>query len=199
MRQSALALEGPPEKRFRGRDIPLGAEQEIDSLSFFVDRAVKISPAPLDLHVGFIDSPGGTRSAREAVPAPFEVRNIALDPAHYRRMGQRNPAFDHHFHEIAKAELEPEIPPDAEDDDFSVEMAAFEKILNVQHSGSRPPKECSRQVCRPFAVCTRTSGGGLHGSRTGLPCTSSPRPCGIGKVVSRLPTLAKNSDKSLTL
>ena len=119
MRQSALALEGPPEKRFRGRDIPLGAEQEIDSLSFFVDRAVKISPAPLDLHVGFIDSPGGTLSAREAVPAPFEVRNIALDPAHYRRMGQRNPAFDHHFHEIAKAELEPKIPSDTEDDDVS--------------------------------------------------------------------------------
>jgi hypothetical protein len=47
MRQSALALERPPEKRFRGRDIPLGAEQEIDSLSFFVDRAVKIkSSAP---------------------------------------------------------------------------------------------------------------------------------------------------------
>ncbi len=29
----------------------------------------------------------------------------------YLRMGQRNPAFEHHFHEIAKAELEPEIPP----------------------------------------------------------------------------------------
>src|SRR5208337_3890761 len=58
--------------------------------------------------------------------------------------------------EIAKAELEPEIPPDAEDDDIAVEMAAFEKVLNVQHSGSRPPKGCSRQICRPFAVYTRT-------------------------------------------
>jgi hypothetical protein len=72
-------------------------------------------------------------------------------------MGQRNPAFDHHFHEIAKAELEPKIPSDTEDDDLSVEMAAFEKILNVQHSGSRPQKGCSRQICRPFAVCTRTN------------------------------------------
>ncbi len=111
MRQSALAPEGPPEKRFRGRDIPLGAEQEIENLTFFVDRAVEMSPAALDLHVGFIDSPGGARSAREAVPTPFEVRNMPLDPAHYRRMGQRNPAFEHHCHEIAKAELEPEIPP----------------------------------------------------------------------------------------
>src|SRR5208282_4016566 len=100
--------------------------------------------------------PGSASSACEAVPTLFEFRNIALDPAHYRRMGQRNPAFDHHFHEIAKAELEPEIPPDAEDDDLEVEMAALEKILNVQHSGSRPPKGCSHQICRLFAVCTRT-------------------------------------------
>jgi hypothetical protein len=71
-------------------------------------------------------------------------------------MGQRNPAFDHHFHEIAKAALEPKIPSDTEDDDLSVEMAAFEKILNVRHSGSRPQKGCSRQICRPFAVCTTT-------------------------------------------
>src|ERR1019366_9443082 len=108
MRQSALALEGPPEKRFRGRDIPLGAEQEIDSLSFFVDRAVKISPAPLNLHVGFIDSPGGASSACEAVPAPFEVRDVALDPAHDRRIDQGHSALGHHFHEITKAELVPE-------------------------------------------------------------------------------------------
>jgi len=64
-------------------------------------------------------------------------------------MGQRNPAFDHHFHEIAKAELEPEIPPDAEDDDLAVEMAAFERS-SMFSIGSRLPKGCSRQICRPF-------------------------------------------------
>ena len=153
MRQSALALEGPPEKRFRGRDIPLGAEQEIDSLSFFVDGAVKISPAPLDLHVGFIDSPGGAVSAREAVPAPFEVRNIALDPAHYRRMGQRNPAFDHHFHEIAKAELEPEIPPDAEDDDLSVEMRPLKRssMFSIRVRTLQKSVHAKYAVLLPFA------------------------------------------------
>jgi hypothetical protein len=56
---------------------------------------------------------------------------ILLDPAHDRRMGDENPAFGHHFHEIPKAKLEPQIPPDAEDDDLPVEMAAFEKIINV--------------------------------------------------------------------
>ena len=77
-------------------------------------------------------------------------------------MGQINSALGHHLHQISETELKPEIPPDAEDDDLSVEMAAFEKILNVQHSGSRPPKECSRQVCRPFAVCTRTNRNASH-------------------------------------
>src|SRR5208282_5003753 len=100
-----LVLERSPEKRLGGRDIPLGAEQEIDSLSLLVDRAIEVSPAAFDLHVGFIDPPGSASSACEAVPTLFEFRNIALDPAHDRRMGQRNPAFDHHFHEIAKAEL----------------------------------------------------------------------------------------------
>jgi hypothetical protein len=89
-----------------------------------------------------------------------------------RGVSQGNSALGHHFHEIAKAELEPEIPPDAEDDDLRVEMAALEKILNVQHSGSRPPKGCSRQICRSFAVCTRTVKAVFLQSRHGEPFLS---------------------------
>jgi hypothetical protein len=63
-RQPALALERPLEKRFGGRDIPLGAEQEIDRLSLSVDRTIEVSPAALDLHVGLVDAPGSTRSPR---------------------------------------------------------------------------------------------------------------------------------------
>ena len=37
-----LVLERPPEKRLGGRDIPFGAEQEIDSLSLLVDRAIEV-------------------------------------------------------------------------------------------------------------------------------------------------------------
>ena len=81
-RQPALALERPPEKRLGGRDIPLGAEQEVDRLSLLVDRAIEVSPAAFDLHVGLVDAPGGAGSVREAVPPLFEFRNIALDPAH---------------------------------------------------------------------------------------------------------------------
>ena len=46
-RQPALALERQPEKRFGGGDIPLGAEQEIDGLSLFIDGTVKIKSSCL--------------------------------------------------------------------------------------------------------------------------------------------------------
>jgi hypothetical protein len=51
-------------------------------------------------------------------------------------MGQGNSALCHHFHQISKAEFEPQIPADAEDDDLPVEMAAFEKIIYAQHCRS---------------------------------------------------------------
>jgi hypothetical protein len=56
-----LVLERSPEKRLGGRDIPLGAEQEIDSLSLLVDRAIEVSPVAFDLHV--------VSSTRQEAPA----------------------------------------------------------------------------------------------------------------------------------
>jgi two-component system response regulator FixJ len=47
---------------------------------------------------------------------------------------QRKPALGHHLHEITKAEFVPQIPPHAEHDDLPVEMAAFEKIIKLQHA-----------------------------------------------------------------
>ena len=89
LRQSTLGLERPTEERFGGRNISLGAEEEIDGLSGPVDGAVEISPATLDLDVGLIDAPGSVGLASEAVPPLFEFWNIAFDPAHDCRMGQR--------------------------------------------------------------------------------------------------------------
>ncbi len=97
-RRPALALERP-EKRFGGRDIPFGAEPEIDRLSLAVDRAIEAGPAALDLHGCFVDArplafpigfayrnlkpapPRGAGSASEPAPAPFKLGNIAF-PAH---------------------------------------------------------------------------------------------------------------------
>jgi hypothetical protein len=109
--QPALALERPPEKRFGGCNIPLGAEQKIHRLSLLVDSTVKISPLAFDLHIDFVDPPGCADPAGEAVPRLFELRNIARYPAHDPGVGQVHSALGHHFHKISKAELEPQIPP----------------------------------------------------------------------------------------
>ena len=62
-----LVLERSPEKRLGGRDIPLGAEQEIDSLSLLVDRAIEVSPVAFDLHVE-------VSSTRQEAPARHAKR-----------------------------------------------------------------------------------------------------------------------------
>lgn len=63
MRHPVVALERPPEKRFDGRDIPLGAEREIDRLSLLADSAIEVSPAAFDLHLGLVDAPRGAGPA----------------------------------------------------------------------------------------------------------------------------------------
>ena len=166
LRQSALALERPAEKRFGCRDVSLGAEQEIHSLSLFVDSAVKISPLAFNLHVGFVNPPGCADPAGETVPPLFEFRNIARYPAHDCGVSQGNSALSHHLHKISKTELEPEIPAQAEDNDVPVELAALEKIIHAQHPSSLPPnspKVSSRGICSAFAGCTRAPEGAENG------------------------------------
>jgi hypothetical protein len=73
-------------------------------------------------------------------------------------------------HEIPKAELEPEIPTHAEDDDFPVEMAAFEKIIYALHGGQ--PSSCRSLTGKyaplaPFAPEPQKAPG--SGVPTGLP------------------------------
>ena len=78
LRQSTLAHERPPEEGLGRGDVPFGAQQEIDGLSLFVDGTIEIGPASFDFDVGFVDAPGPTREAGEAVPALFEFRDIAV-------------------------------------------------------------------------------------------------------------------------
>src|SRR5690242_7940413 len=85
--------------------------------------AVKIRPTASDFDVGLIDAPG---PPSEAVPALLELRHIALDPAHDRRMRQGEPAFGHHLGKISKAELVSQIPAHAEHDDLLVKVSALE-------------------------------------------------------------------------
>jgi hypothetical protein len=66
-------------------------------------------------------------------------------------------SLSHHFHEISKGGLEPEIPAHAEDDDLAAEMAALERIINAQHAGPAPPSAILPRMCSVSAVCTRAA------------------------------------------
>jgi hypothetical protein len=154
--QPALALKRPAEKRLGSRNIALGAEQEIDGLSLLVNGAIEISPAGLDFDAGLVDAPGHTSAACKAVPALLELRNVMLNPTHDRRVRERKATLGHHLREVSKAELEPQIPAHAEDNDLAVEMAALEKIINAQHPGSGPQQANSQPICPASAVRTRT-------------------------------------------
>src|SRR5271163_3350504 len=131
MRQSALGAESSPEECLGGCDIPLGAQQEIDGLSLFVDGTVEIGPAAFDFDVGFVNAPRQPSRASEAVPAPFEFRDIALDPTHDRGVRQGQPAFGHHLDEVSKTQFVPQIPAHTENDDLPVEMTALEKVIQA--------------------------------------------------------------------
>ncbi len=155
-RQSRMAPESPPEEGLGRDDVPLGAQQEVDGLSLFVDRAVEIGPASFDFDVGFVDTSGAPREAGEAVPALFEFGDIAMDPTHDRRVRQREPAFSHHLDKIAKAEVVSQIPAHTEDDDLPVEMAAFEKLVRAQHASQLHRELCSREICPASDPCTTT-------------------------------------------
>jgi hypothetical protein len=63
-----------------------------------------------------------------------------------RRFDQSIQSTGFAWSKLTKAEFVPQIPALTEHDDRSVEMAAFEKIINVQHAGpvssrdNLPPK-----------------------------------------------------------
>src|ERR1700674_1322928 len=72
-------------------------------------------------------------------PAFLELRGVALHPAHNGRMRHRQAALGHHLHQVTQTDLEPEIPANAQDDDFAVEVATLEQLLHdLQLAHCRP-------------------------------------------------------------
>ncbi|MFL9935691.1 hypothetical protein P0D88_42985 [Paraburkholderia sp. RL18-103-BIB-C] len=46
-------------------------------------------------------------------------------------MRQRKATFGHHLNQIAQAQLVTQVPANAQDDDFAIEMPTFEQLVNV--------------------------------------------------------------------
>src|SRR5262249_13433705 len=91
-------------------------------------------------------------------------------------MRHRQAALGHHLYQVAQTELEPQIPPHAQDDDFAVELPTFEQLryrLQLAHRRPQPdqhakiadrapslaPEPCVRPLS-PTGVRTRRTAGG---------------------------------------
>jgi hypothetical protein len=70
---------------------------------------------------------------------------------------QRQPALGHHLHEVAKAQLEAQVPANAQDDDLAFEVPALEKFFHplqpLRHPSAFNPR--GRQPTAG-AICTRS-------------------------------------------
>jgi hypothetical protein len=62
-----------------------------------------------------------------------------MQPAHDGGVGHRQAALGHHFDQIAEAELEAQVPPQAQDDDLAIKMATLEQFVQAQEPGHGLP------------------------------------------------------------
>src|SRR6266436_8601365 len=106
------------------------AQEKINRSTLFLDRAIEVNPLALYLDVGLIHAPGVAQSPRILVPALFKVRHVALHPAQDGRMSQGDAALGHHLDQVTGAELECQVPPHAQDNNFLVEMPTPEEFLH---------------------------------------------------------------------
>src|SRR5262252_11111845 len=82
-------------------------------------------------YICLITAPGTIDWARIPVPALFKFRNIALYPAQNRRMCQGNASLRHDLDQIPGTQLETQVPPHAEDNDFTIEVSSFKRSRAV--------------------------------------------------------------------
>ena len=156
MRQSPLAPESPSEEHLGRGDVSLGAKQNIDGLSLFVDSTIEIGPATLDFDVGFVDAPGLAHRASKAVPALFEFRRKRWIHRMIVVCASESPRSAIISTRSRKLSLYRKIPAHAEHDDLPVEMAAFEKIVNVNMLGHVHRGLIYRRICATPTLRTRT-------------------------------------------
>jgi hypothetical protein len=59
----------------------------------------------------------------------FQFRGVALDPTVDRGMIDMQTTFQHDFFEISITQCIPQIPPDTQQNNLSLEMTPFERML----------------------------------------------------------------------
>src|SRR3546814_19976968 len=84
-------------------------------------------PLAPHLDVGIIQAPARSKATPPEPAQPLlHLRGVALDPAIYRRMVDRNAAFRQHFLKVAIADRIATIPAHRPQDHITLEMAPLE-------------------------------------------------------------------------
>ena len=108
-RRHAGDRSGGTKERFRRRHVPLLAETHVHQRSGTVDRPVEITPASMDLDVGFIDIPGAADPASPAAAKMIDQRRceLRLPVAHRLKphkvryyLERRDPEFEARMSEV---------------------------------------------------------------------------------------------------
>jgi hypothetical protein len=136
-RGAALALDRLAEERLGSANITMGAQPEVDRPRRPVNGAVEVTPLASDFDVGLVDPPRRTHRRTEPFPPLLELGHVALHPAHDGRVSQGKAALAHHLHQVAQAQLEPQIPAHAEHNHLSVEVTTSEQFLHALRPGHR--------------------------------------------------------------
>ena len=79
-----------------------------------------------------------------------------MHPTHDGGVGHRHATLGYHLYEIPEAELEPQIPTHAQDDDLTIEVPSLEQLLHTQELGHRLQTRRIAWTIQTPADCTRT-------------------------------------------
>ena len=115
--------------------------QDIQHFAFLVYGSPRVDKLPVDLAKDFVEMPGVSTPTPLVTKAPSVLAAELQAPKPNRFMGDHHTALEHHFLDIAKAQAEAEIQPDAMGDNLS------------------------REAVSPVAWCS----GGIHRTITSCP------------------------------
>src|SRR5271165_6749556 len=155
-RGRSLTFDGLTKERLGRSNIAPGTEAKVHGVSRAVDRPIQIHPLAADLHVGLVDAPRRPGRPREPVPPALELWRIMVHPAHNGGVGHRQAALGHHLHQVPEAELEAQVPPHAQHDDLTIEVATLEQFVQTREPSHLTAFNASgfRKIGRPVN-CTR--------------------------------------------
>src|SRR5271157_1062900 len=160
-----------------------------------------------DLHVGLVDTPGWPGWSGKPVPAALEFRSIMVDPAHNGGVRQRQATLRHHFHQVAVAQFEAQIPSHAQDDDLPVKVAALEQLIQTQEPGHRIAFSLSeRPNMGGLRICTRARPRRHSAATSGWTWSYERWPAKFGQVdkwkfclrAARMPRIRSDHDETST-